>query len=387
MPWIAKLDDRCPASRPYGVVKTQDNELEGCHETQAEAMDQVQALFAAEAERSAPPPREVRLYPFADVEVREDDGKLRMEGYAAVFDSLSEDLGFREKVAPGAFRRTLRSRPDVRLLVNHDPNLILARTKNKTLSLEEDDKGLHVEAEMAPTTYAQDLAVLLRRRDVDQMSFGFQVVRDAWEDGEDGARIRTLREVRLFDTSVVTFPAYEETLAELRAVSGATDLPLAPREREWDADAAEGRVRSWSDSEDAPSARYRQAFFWFDSENPDQFTAYKLGFADVIDGRLTAVPRGIFAVAAVLSGARGGVDIPASDAAGVRSRVETYYGRMREAFEDESIVVPWERAKTYESLETFTPEEARQAIRILRQRIPASLSRERARVDLLKLVR
>lgn len=380
MPWVAKLDDRCPASRPYGVVKTQDNELEGCHETQAEAMDQVKALFAAEADG-----RTHRMYPLADLEVREEgEGKLRFRGYAAVFDSLSEDLGFREKVAPGAFRRTLQGKADIRLLLNHDANFVLARTKNGSLKLEEDERGLAVEAELAPTSYAQDLAVLLRRKDVDQMSFGFQVMRDDWEDHEDGSRVRTLKEVRLFDVSVVSFPAYEETTAELRGVSGATDLPIGPREREWDADAAEARVRSWSDSTDEPSARYRQAFFWFDSEAADQFGSYKLGFADVINGRLTAIPRGIFAAAAVLSGARGGVDV-GGDAAAVRSRVAGYYARLRREFDDESIVAPWERARTYEDLATFTPEEAAEAMRILRRRLPIGMSRERARLEVLRL--
>jgi len=130
-----------------------------------------------------------------------------------------------------------------------------------------------------------------------------------------------------------------------KTVSGDTDLPLADRDREWDGDAAVSRVREWAggpDKEDIDWSKYKRAFFWYDSEDSENFTSYKLPFADVINGTLTAVPRGIFAVAGVLSGARGGVDIPESDIDGIKSKVEKYYARMRDEFDDDSIVPPWE---------------------------------------------
>ena len=103
------------------------------------------------------------------------------------------------------------------------------------------------------------------------------------------------------------------------------DLPLADPERSWDRDAAEGRVRRWAEAEDAPNERYRKAFLWYDAAKADGFTAYKLPIADVIDGKLTAVPRAVMAAAQVLQGARGGVDLPARDVASVKRRVERYY--------------------------------------------------------------
>ena len=124
-----------------------------------------------------------------------------------------------------------------------------------------------------------------------------------------------------------------------RSVGGSTALPLADRKRAWDAAAAEKRVRAWAGG--APNAKYERAFFYYDSANADNLTAYKLQFADVIDGRLVAVPRGIFAVAAVLQGSRGGVNIPESDKARIKGKVATYYSRMRKQFDDPSIVVPW----------------------------------------------
>jgi len=85
------------------------------------------------------------------------------------------------------------------------------------------------------------------------------------------------------------------------------DLPLADRDREWDGAAAEKRVREWAQAQDGPNPQYRDAHLWYDKEKKDNFTAYKLLIADVVDGRLAAVPRGIMSAGAVLDGARGGV--------------------------------------------------------------------------------
>jgi len=114
------------------------------------------------------------------------------------------------------------------------------------------------------------------------------------------------------------------------AVSAFQDYPLADRDREWDGDAAEKRVRKWADAEDEPNQKYRDAHVWYDSDKKTNFTAYKLLIADVVDGRLKAVPRGISAAAGVLDGARGGVDIPADDADRARSHLERYYDKMGE---------------------------------------------------------
>ncbi len=112
------------------------------------------------------------------------------------------------------------------------------------------------------------------------------------------------------------------------AVTTFQDLPLADRDRAWDGDAAEKRVRAWADAEDEPNAKYRDAHTWYDADNKDNFTAYKLLIADVVDGRLKAVPRGVMAAAGVMQGARGGVDIPARDVDRVKSHLAKYYKKM-----------------------------------------------------------
>ncbi len=122
-----------------------------------------------------------------------------------------------------------------------------------------------------------------------------------------------------------------------KGATGAANLPLASRDRAWDSSAAEGRVREWAGGDDLDWAKYRKAFFWYDAEKPKEFGSYKLGFADVIDGVLTAVPRGVFAVAGVLQGSRGGVNIPDADKEQVRSKVDSYYAKMRKEFGDNSI--------------------------------------------------
>lgn len=120
------------------------------------------------------------------------------------------------------------------------------------------------------------------------------------------------------------------------AVTGFQDLPLADRDRAWDGDAAEKRVRAWAKAEDEPNERYRDAHVWYDADAKGNFTAYKLLIADVVDGRLRAVPRGVMAAAAVLQGSRGGIDIPAKDADRARSHLAKYYAKLGEA-------APWDR--------------------------------------------
>jgi len=119
------------------------------------------------------------------------------------------------------------------------------------------------------------------------------------------------------------------------AVTAFQDLPLADRDREWDGAAAEKRVRAWAGAEDEPNQEYREAHVWYDADAKQNFTAYKLLIADVVGGKLVAVPRGVFAAAAVMQGSRGGVDLPAKDVDRVKSHLAKYYAKLDET-------PPWE---------------------------------------------
>ena len=179
------------------------------------AQRKIDALDAETNSRSKMKKIERRTFTVRDVEARQaDDGTMRLSGYAAVFNDSSVPLPFKESIAPGAFRKTLSETPDVRLLVNHE-GLPLARTKNGTLNLSEDDRGLYFNAELADTQEARDIHTLIARGDVDQMSFAFRVIRQKWS--EDRSR-RVLTEVSLSDgdVSVVTYPAYPTTSVEAR---------------------------------------------------------------------------------------------------------------------------------------------------------------------------
>jgi len=179
------------------------------------AQRKIDALNAEADSRREMKKIERRTYTVKDVQARSaEDGTMRLSGYAAVFNESSVPLPFKESIAPGAFRKTLSETPDVRLLINHE-GLPLARTKNGTLKLTEDERGLLIDAELADTTEGRDIYKLVERGDVDQMSFAFRVIRQKWS--EDRSR-RVLTEVSLSDgdVSVVTYPAYPTTKVEAR---------------------------------------------------------------------------------------------------------------------------------------------------------------------------
>jgi uncharacterized protein len=201
----------------------------GCHDLKQDAIDQMVAVSISEdiepggevqrdsvgEDRSKMKEIERRTFTVRNIETREaEDGVMRLSGYAAVFNDPSVPLPFSERIAPGAFRKTLSETPDVRLLINHE-GLPLARTKNGTLTLSEDEVGLRFDADLPDTTEARDLWTLIQRGDVDQMSFAFRVIRQKWSADRTE---RTLTEVSLADgdVSVVTYPAYPTTTVEAR---------------------------------------------------------------------------------------------------------------------------------------------------------------------------
>ena len=143
-----------------------------------------------------------------------DDESPKIRGYAAVFNSPSEDMGFVEKVDTHAFDDTLNA--DVRALWNHDANVVLGRTVSGTLRLSVDAKGLAYEIDPPDTQAARDLMVLMKRGDVNSSSFGFVTEEDKWDYNTNPAT-RTLLKVSLFDVSPVTYPAYAASTSEARS--------------------------------------------------------------------------------------------------------------------------------------------------------------------------
>lgn len=166
--------------------------------------------------------REERVVQVDDLEVREAEGEApTIVGHPVVYDRWSEDLGgFKERILPGAAKRTIDHGADVRALFNHDPNFVIGRTRAGTLELEDGPRAVSMKATPPATSWATDLLTSMRRKDIDQMSFAFRAITDEWREPkkEGGLWERDISELAMYDVSVVTFPAYPQTDAHVRSV-------------------------------------------------------------------------------------------------------------------------------------------------------------------------
>ena len=252
-----------------------------------------------------------------------------VKGYIATWDIDRGSFGFRDRFVPGAFAESILEHQEkgrqIRFKDHH------GRTIGgfPAATVREDDIGLFGEGEInLEVQQGREAFSLAKQGVLTDFSVGFTSLADT-ETTIDGDRVRSISKAILWEGSIVDEPMNPAArITEVKTVVPFQDLPLAPRDRPWDSAAAIARVREFTDSTDEPSAAYRNAFTWFDSANADDFGAYKLPLADVIDGRLMAVPRGILAAAAALQGARGGVDIPDADRPRVIRHIERYYAKM-----------------------------------------------------------
>lgn len=197
------------------IVKRESGQRMKMTDAQVRATNRAEKIVATLRKINGVKPASETRVSDVDFEIRADGDKMTFSGYAAVFNSDSQPLPFTERIAPGAFKRTLQARNDVKLLWNHDSGEVLASTRSGTMRLWEDTHGLRVEADLAPTTRGKDLSILMQRGDVNKMSFGFTVQKDSWS--ADG-QVRTLESVRLAEVSIVTFPAYEASVAQVRSL-------------------------------------------------------------------------------------------------------------------------------------------------------------------------
>lgn len=185
--------------------------------------------------------REVRPV-LTEFTTREENGTPTIEGYFAVFNSIYEIApGMTESVAPGAFSKTLAG--DIRALTNHDTTLVLGRTKAHTLELREDEHGLWGKISINPKDAdAMNLYERVKRGDVDQCSFGFDIVSEETDFRDDGSVHWTIQDVMLYEVSCCTFPAYQET--NISARSGERAI-LQKRELDAWKNNLEGRLNKW----------------------------------------------------------------------------------------------------------------------------------------------
>lgn len=179
------------------------------------------------------PEMQRRSFP-SEFRADEHDGKPVIEGYFAVFNSNYDmGCGMSESIAPGAFTNTISG--DIRALINHDTTMVLGRTTARTLELREDAHGLWGKIEVNPNdTDAMNLYARVKRGDVSQCSFGFDIVSEETDFRDDGTVHWTIREVRLYEVSCCTFPAYEQTAVSARE-KDAAQLRSRAKEK-WRAD-------------------------------------------------------------------------------------------------------------------------------------------------------
>jgi HK97 family phage prohead protease len=281
-------------------------------------------------------------------------------GVASVFGGIV-DAWIPTIIHRGAFTKTLQeSARGVKILWQHNTDEPIGLP----MRLFEGEDGLVIQGGISRTQRGRDALILLRDQVIDAMSIGFDTIKETTEELPDGTVVRHIHEVRLWEISLVTFGAdpnarilevnkLPATAAvsekakintgrlELQVVQRFLDLPLSDRGREWDASAAKDRVRTWADATEAPNQKYAKCWVFWESPG-DEFGQYKLPIADLVDGILTAIPRGIFAAAAAVQGARGGLNIPEDELPAVQRHLGSYYRKMRKKFDDDSIVAPWE---------------------------------------------
>lgn len=206
--------------------------------------------------------REVRTFQTTEMRVVRADGEAaKIVGHAAMFDSPtqigSKSWGWMETVKAGAFANSIKV-DDVRALFNHDPNIVLGRNVAGTLELSEDDRGLLYEITPPETQWARDLLESIDRGDVSGSSFGFEVVEQVWRMREDDDEMdeRDLIELRLWDVSPVTFPAYDDTDVSVKSEDDDDAGSRAYKEFREKAKQAETREASpEDDAEPAPENR------------------------------------------------------------------------------------------------------------------------------------
>ncbi len=290
-----------------------------------------------------------------DFEIKSTNEEKRLiEGYFSTKDLDRDD----DIVEPEAFKKSLKSfiSKNGVVLYNHRRDTPIGKVIEGNI----DDKGAFVVVEIAKNVPdADNVWELIKQGVLKTFSFGFVPLKVEWCEG-NGKEVRILKEVDLLEVSIVSVPANPNAVFTIvegktvniefeginpfdeKAVCGDTSLPLTSIDRYWSRVKAVSSVRKWASSDGSGDkdkinwSKYKKAFFWYDENKPEEFTSYKLPFAEAIDGKLYAVPRGIMTVAAVLQGARGGVNIPEEDIEKIKRKVEKYYEKM-------DMVAPWKK--------------------------------------------
>lgn len=266
-------------------------------------------------------------------EIKQDQDIGIVEGLASTFGNV-DHMG--DVIDQGAFKESiediLNRKGHIPMLWQHDWRSVIGKFRANAMF--ETEEGLFVRGEInLNTQHGRDTHALLKAGDISDFSIGF---RTRESHINDDTSTNHLEKVDLMEISIVTFPANDRAIVTaVKTVVPFQDLPILRNRdgepntrREWDSVKAIERVREFTGSQDEPSSSYKNAFLWFDGSNADNFTAYKLPIADIVGNEMVVIPRGVFAAAGALQGARGGVNIPDDQRPAVIVNVERYYDKM-----------------------------------------------------------
>lgn len=244
-----------------------------------------------------------------------------VKGYIATWDL---DRG-NDQFKKGAFRNSLIKLRDQKRQIRFKDNHYKIIGGFPIDQVFEDEKGLfgvgHINLDVQLGKEAFSLA---KQGVLSDFSVGFSV-----EEFEIINDIRIINKAIIWEGSLVDEPMNPfANVTEVKKVVSFQDLKIADRNQKWDTKAALSRIREFTDSDDVPSTQYKNAFVWFDSKESNLFESYKLLIADIVDGRMKIVPKALFSAAAILQGARGGIDLPENDRPKVIRHIERYYAKM-----------------------------------------------------------
>jgi HK97 family phage prohead protease len=268
-----------------------------------------------------------------------DDAQGIFEGYLSVFGNTDS---YKDIVEPGAFQKTIndaRGRSSKYLfpvLWQHDPREPIGGF----LDMKEDRKGLFVRAQLdlnAPL--GQRAYSGLKMGYLDGLSIGYDTIKHKYI-----SDVRHLLEVRMWEGSVVTFPANDLTrVSQVKGACGSPDWPLGNRNAAWDGSAAHKELVAWAtnDAGELDAGKMKSVHFYVTDGQEDAASGYKMPFCRIREGSPVAIPKAITTCASVMQGAMGGGDFAGADGA-MKSHIASYYAKMAKAFHDTSLVPPWE---------------------------------------------
>jgi HK97 family phage prohead protease len=273
------------------------------------------------------------ILPFDVKSMANAEDNFTFEGYVAAFNNIDYDRDIIEK---GAFASWLTKSKESNI---KSIPMFWSHAINEPIGvfpmdhIKEDDKGLFVRGILPKEDSFVSGRVIPQMKigSVRKMSIGFKIL-----DSDYKAGARVLKSIHVHEGSLTAIPANENAeVLSFKTIMPFTNLPLADRKSPWNQDAAIGRVRQWAGIEQDEDLqdpdvqkKYRQAFFWYDRNYGSNYYAYSLPFCDIIDGKLTAIPRGIFAAANAINSRNYNSDVPSYDRPGVIRTVERYYEKM-----------------------------------------------------------